>query len=146
MRYTTEATETSGLEAGALAAVDAIIDNFRRHRTDAYFSGFAPDATFLFHTAPHRIDSAADYEALWSEWETRNGFRVHDATSTNRRIQLFGSTAVFSHDVDTTLDMDGDTLILHERESIIMERRQGRWLCVHEHLSIAAPDLNETDI
>ncbi|TDW29408.1 nuclear transport factor 2 family protein [Cryobacterium psychrophilum] len=138
-------TVPGSAEANALAAVDAIIDNFRSHRKAAYFAGFAEDATFLFHTTPHRIDGRAGYEALWTEWETNDGFRVHDATSTNRRIQVFGSTAVFSHDVETTLETNGDILTVNERESIILERSDDAWLCVHEHLSIASPDMIETE-
>jgi ketosteroid isomerase-like protein len=122
-------------EIDALAAIDAIIDNFSRHQREAYFSGFAADATFLFPTALHRLDSRAAYESLWDDWERDVGFRVLGCSSSNRRIQIFSGTAVFSHDVETTL-REGDTeRTVLERESIIMERREGTWLCVHEHLS-----------
>ncbi|MBG6214209.1 MAG: nuclear transport factor 2 family protein [Cryobacterium sp.] len=123
-------------EAAALAAVDAIIDNFSRHQTRAYFDGFATDATFLFHSTPHRLESRADYEDLWTEWEQTAGFRVHGCTSTNRRLQVFGRVAIFSHDVETTLELQGTTQTLDERESIVLEYRHGTWLCVHEHLSV----------
>ena len=122
-------------EIDALAAIDAIIDDFSQHRREASFSGFASDATFLFPTAPHRLDSRAAYESLWADWERDFGFQVLGCSSSNRRIQIFGGTAVFSHDVETTL-REGDTeRTVLERESIIMERRDGTWLCVHEHLS-----------
>jgi ketosteroid isomerase-like protein len=125
----------SEAEIDALAAIDAIIDNFSRHQRDAYFSGFAADATFLFYTAPHRLDSRGAYESLWADWERDFGFRVMSCSSSNRRIQIFGDTAVFSHDVDTRIrEHDIERTVL-ERESIIMERRDGAWLCVHEHLS-----------
>lgn len=129
----------SDLETAALAAIDAIIDNFARHQREAYFAGFAADATFLFHTEPHRLDSRAAYEALWAEWERVSRFRVQNATSSNRRLQLFGSAAVFSHDVETTVVLEGSERVLHERESIIMQRRGDTWLGVHEHLSARLP-------
>ena len=58
--------------------------------------------------------------------------------STNRRIQLFGDVAVFTHDVDTTAWADGALADSHERETIVMQRRDGAWLGVHEHLSTAS--------
>jgi ketosteroid isomerase-like protein len=121
--------------AEALAAVDAIITHFGNHERDAYFAGFAPEATFLFYTTPNRVESRAAYEKLWDEWETEAGFHVLSCSSSNRRIQVFGTTAVFSHDVDTTLTMDGATESVAERESIILELRDGHWLGIHEHLS-----------
>lgn len=127
-------------EREALAAADAIIDDFAHHRRDAYFAGFAPDATFLFHTTPNRLDGRAAYETLWDDWERTAGFRVHGCVSTNRRIQLFGPVAVFSHDVATRLEMHGRVDTVLERESIILERRAGAWLCVHEHLSTLTPE------
>lgn len=122
-------------ERAALAAIDAIIDDFGHHRRDEYFAGFAPDATFVFHNSPTRLESRADYEKLWAEWERESGFSVQSCTSTGRRIQLFGTIAVFSHDVETVLKVDGVLEIQQERESIIMEERDGVWLCIHEHLS-----------
>lgn len=122
-------------EADALAAVDTIIANFGAHDRDAYFAGFAPEATFLFYTAPERLESRDAYEQLWSEWERDNDFHVVSCSSTNRRLQVFGSTAVFSHDVDTVLTMDGATETVAERESIVLELRDGSWLGIHEHLS-----------
>ena len=122
-------------EAEALAAVDAIITSFGNHERDAYFAGFAPEATFLFYTTPNRVESLAAYEQLWDEWEKEAGFHVLSCSSSNRRIQVFGDTAVFTHDVDTTLTMEGVTESVTERESIILERRNGAWLGIHEHLS-----------
>ena len=125
--------------AEPLAAVDAIIENFGHHRRDAYFSGFAADATFLFHTMPNRLENRAAYEQVWDSWESDNGFQVHSCSSSNRRIQVFGDgaghTAVFSHDVSTELTLDGMRETVTECETIVLERRAGVWLCVHEHLS-----------
>lgn len=122
-------------ERDVLEAVDRIIDDFGNHRRDAYFAGFAEDATFLLHTAPARLESRAAYQAAWDGWEA-DGFQVLDCRSTARRVQLLGDdVAVFTHDVTTDLaDVDGRTTVL-ERETIIMQRRDGVWLAVHEHLS-----------
>ncbi len=122
-------------ETEALAAVDAIIGSFGAHRRDDYFAGFAPEATFLFYTSDVRLESRAEYEALWASWETENAFHVLSCRSTNRRIQVFGDVAVFSHDVSTTLSMEGAEETVFERESIILERRADAWLGIHEHLS-----------
>lgn len=127
--------DQSGQAAEALAAADAIIDDFGHHRREAYFAGFAPEATFMFHTVPERLETRAAYEELWRDWEQTNGFRVRGCTSANRRLQVFGTVAVFSHDVTTVLESDGARETQHERETIVLENRGGRWLGVHEHLS-----------
>jgi hypothetical protein len=122
-------------EADALAAADRIIDDFGHHHRDAYFAGFAPEATFLFHNVDHRLESRAAYEELWAEWETE-GFRVRACRSSNRRVQLLGFVAVFSHDVDTESELAGVTETTHERETIVLALIDGVWLGVHEHLSM----------
>ncbi|MBC7441219.1 MAG: nuclear transport factor 2 family protein [Ramlibacter sp.] len=127
----------TGLERSALAAATAIVDNFANHRREAYFAAFAPEATFIFHSEPARVESRAAYEELWAGWERDSGWRVRSCTSTGARIQLFGSVAVFTHDVETVVEVDGTEETLHERESIVLESRNGGWICVHEHLSAA---------
>jgi len=128
-------TEHDAPTTGALLAVDRIIADFGRHHRDAYFAGMATDATFLFHSTPGRIESRADYEQLWDCWQSEHSFEVVACESRNRRIQVFGTVAVFSHDVDTVIRWDGQTQALAERESIVLEQRNDVWLCVHEHLS-----------
>lgn len=119
-----------------LAAAAAIVDNFGHHRTADYFSGFAPDATFVFYTHTARLDSRADYEALWASWETDDGFRVHGCRSRDQHLQLLGeSAAVFTHYVESDVEFGGEVSTVQERETIVFERRDGSWLAVHEHLS-----------
>ncbi|MDP9026162.1 MAG: nuclear transport factor 2 family protein [Actinomycetota bacterium] len=123
-------------EPEVLAAVDAIIDDFGHHRRDAYFAGFAEDATFVFHTGRGRLESRADYEAEWDRWEREEGFRVLACHSSARRLQQIGDdVAIFTHDVETELADGEGSITLQERETIVLQRRDGRWLCVHEHLS-----------
>ena len=129
----TSAAET--IAAEALAAADTLISDFGHHRRDAYFSRFAPEATFLFHSTPARLESRAAYEQLWDEWEQQNDFRVISCVSSDRRLQVFGEVAVFSHDVASTVSFDGTVETLAERESIVLEKRGREWLAVHEHLS-----------
>ncbi len=118
-----------------LAAADAIVDDFAHHRTAEYFGGFAEDATFVFHTADRRLESRAEYEALWAQWEGEDGFRVHGCRSSDRRVQLLGDTAIFTHSVDSRIELGGQVDDVTERETIVFARREGRWVAVHEHLS-----------
>lgn len=121
--------------AAVLAAADAIVDDFANHRTEAYFSGFAEDATFVFHTADRRLESRAEYEALWAQWEREDGFRVHACRSSDRRVQLLGGTAIFTHSVDSRIELGGQVDDVTERETIVFALRDDRWVAVHEHLS-----------
>ena len=119
-----------------LAAAAKIVDDFGNHRTNEYFSGFASDATFMFYTHTERLNSRAEYEALWASWEKDDGFRVHGCRSRDQRVQILGeSAAVFTHYVESDVEFAGDVSTINERETIAFERRNGVWLAVHEHLS-----------
>lgn len=122
-------------EAAVLAAADAIIDDFGHHRTAEYFAGFAADATFVFHTAERRLEARVEYEQLWGQWEREDGFLVHSCASSARRVQLFDTMAIFSHDVRSAIEFGGVVETVHERETIVFELRNRRWVAVHEHLS-----------
>ncbi|MFF4835015.1 YybH family protein [Streptomyces sp. NPDC001315] len=122
-----------------LKAADALVSAFGEGRLDDYFAAFAPDATFVFHTTPERLTSTADYRALWDRWVAEDDFRVLACTSTGQLVQSLGDTAVFSHQVETTVSTTAGQETLHERETIVFQRQDsGRWLAVHEHLSAAA--------
>ncbi len=119
-----------------LAAAAKIVDDFGNHRTAAYFSGFADDATFMFYTHTERLNSRADYEALWASWEKDDGFRVHGCRSRDQLVQVLGdSSAVFTHYVESDVEFGGEVSTITERETIVFERQNGAWIAVHEHLS-----------
>ncbi|WP_241987622.1 nuclear transport factor 2 family protein [Cryobacterium sp. TMT1-66-1] len=128
-------TTDEGLTADALAAADHIIEDFGHHRRDAYFARFSPQATFLFYNVGQRLESRKEYEQLWLEWES-DGFTVISCTSTNRRIQLVGSVAVFTHDVETVSEVAGERSTSQESETIVLSLTGGIWLGIHEHLSV----------
>ncbi|MEW1778869.1 nuclear transport factor 2 family protein [Streptomyces sp. NPDC086777] len=124
----------------ALAAADALIAAFAEGRTDDYFAAFAPDATFVFHTTGRRLESTQEYRELWQQWSDEDGFRVLACESADRRLQLLGDTAVFTHSVTTRVTTTAGEDVLHERETIVLRRTAGDdWQAVHEHLS-AAPE------
>lgn len=126
-------------EATVLAAADALVAAFARHDRTAYFAAFAPEATFLFYNLDRPLDSRAAYEAEWALWEERDGFRVRTCRSSDRKVQLIGTVAIFTHAVETEVSVGGETVTNNERETIIFSRDPaGRWLAVHEHLSAAA--------
>ncbi len=128
----------TGDEAAVLAAADACIAAFGRHDRDGYFASFAPDATFVFHTTPGRLESRAAWEAEWDRLVAEEAFRVLACTSSERRVQLLGDVAVFSHRVLTRSRIGDGELKTDERETIVFERQAGgSWLAVHEHLSPA---------
>ena len=122
-------------ESEVLAAADAIISAFAATDTDAYFAGFAPEATFLFHTEPARLDSRDEYRQLWDGW-VGGGWSVLSCDSTDRRVDTFAGGAVFTHTVDTTVSTPDGTDSYTERETIVFAAGAGgRPVAVHEHLS-----------
>ena len=119
-----------------IAAAAKIVADFGAHKTDAYFSGFSPEATFMFYTHSERLTSRAAYQLLWAKWEDEAGFRVHSCKSSNQLLQLLGNdAAVFSHLVESVIEFGGEKTTLSERETIVFELIEGKWLAVHEHLS-----------
>ena len=123
-------------EQEVLAAADALVAAFGRSDRDAYFACFVPQATFLFHPTPGRIESRAAYEQLWDSWVAQDGFRVISCRSTGALVQFLGpDAAVFSHDVLTTVQTNDGEDTTAERETIVFSRTAGHWLAVHEHLS-----------
>lgn len=123
-------------EAEVLAAAAHIVDGFSRTATADYFAAFAPDATFVFHPEPARLDTRAAYETLWESW-LADGWRVVSCTSRDAHVQLLGDSAVFTHTVDTTAGVPGDDATTTERETIVFHRgADGHLLAVHEHLSL----------
>ncbi|WP_336660659.1 nuclear transport factor 2 family protein [Leucobacter sp. USHLN153] len=131
-------------QAEVLAAADAIIDAFAATDTDAYFAGFADDASFIFHPEAARLNSRAEYEALWSGW-VESGWRVTACTSTDRMVQTFPGGAVFSHTVATSIDSADGPDSYVERESIIFRAAEDQphgLIAIHEHLSMT-PEATE---
>ncbi len=119
-----------------VAAAAKIVADFGAHNTDAYFSGFSPEATFMFYTHSERLTSRAAYQLLWAKWEKEAGFRVHSCKSSDQLLQLLGDdAAVFSHQVESAIEFGGEKTIIFERETIVFALIAGKWLAVHEHLS-----------
>ena len=124
------------LEDAVLAAADRLVDAFSSHDRERYFAAFAPEATFIFHNLDRVLKNRAEYEAEWQLWESRDGFRVKGCRSSGRNVQIAGTTAIFTHSVETELAFNGEPVQAKERETIVFERQSdGAWLAIHEHLS-----------
>lgn len=122
-----------------LAAASRLVEAFGGHRRDEYFACFAPDATFVFYTTAAFLGSRAEYEAEFERWE-QDGFRVISCASSDRRVQVAGGAAVFTHRVATRAIAGGEQVDSDERETIVFRREpDGRWLAIHEHLSATPP-------
>ncbi len=121
-------------EAQVEAAIDDLVASFAGHDRDRYFDAFAARATLVFHASPQVLTSRSAYEQEWSKWESE-GFHVDSCTSTERRIDLVTpDVAILTHRVATRLR--GVDEVQRERETIVFRRTDGRWLAVHEHLSL----------
>lgn len=131
-------TFDSPTEQSLLSAAQRLIEAFARHDDKAYFAAFAPKASFIFYTTGAVLNSRADYERLWQEWEQDLGFHVLSCESSNQTVQLLGEVGIFHHMVHTRLQTHDGQLELEERETIVFAyQTDNRWLAVHEHLSPA---------
>ena len=117
-----------------MAASDKLVAAFAATDTAAYFDCFSSDATFIFHPEPARLNDRSAYENLWASW-LADGWRVVSCESSDRLVQIYGNTAVFSHTVDTVTAVGAERTSSRERESIVYVRDGDRVIAVHEHLS-----------
>lgn len=118
-----------------LAAAAQLVEAFGRGDTEAYFAAFAPEATFVFYPEAEVLGSRAAYRSLWDQWLSE-GWSVRGCRSTDQRVQLVGGdAAVFTHAVETDIATADGEETLRERETIVFQRVDGRWVAVHEHLS-----------
>ena len=126
-------------ELQVLGAANRLVAAFGEGRVDDYFALFHPEATFVFYTTDHRLESTAAWRELWRSLEEEEDFKVLECHSSARRVQDLGETAVFTHDVETRVSTRAaGEETLRERETIVFVRAEsGAWLAVHEHLSPA---------
>lgn len=126
-------------------AAAAIVAAFAATDTDAYFAGFAEDASFIFHPEDHRLNSRAEYEETWAGW-LADGWSVVSCDSSDPLVQSFPGGAVFSHTVDTTVETGDGRESYRERESIVFRHLgDGRLIAIHEHLSTVPDDGSTSD-
>lgn len=126
-------------ELQVLGAANRLVVAFGEGRVDDYFALFHPEATFVFYTTDHRLESTAAWRELWRSLEEEEDFKILECHSSARRVQDLGETAVFTHDVETRVSTRAGEETLRERETIVFARQAGgNWLAVHEHLSPAA--------
>ncbi|MFO7690601.1 MAG: nuclear transport factor 2 family protein [Cryobacterium sp.] len=116
------------------AAASAIVEAFAATDGPRYFSLFAPDATFVFHTEPARIEDRAAYEAMWGEWLS-DGWSVKFCASSEATVQAFPGGAVFTHSVSTSVSTADGPKSYRERETIVFRSDSAGLIAVHEHLS-----------
>lgn len=122
--------------AELVAAADRLVRAFATGDLDAYFDSFADDAVFVFHATDRVLVSTDQYRELWQEWVRDDGFAVVSCRTSEQHWQVWEDAAVLVHRVATVSTSDGEEQASDERESIVFALRGGRWLAVHEHLSL----------
>lgn len=98
---------------------------------------YAPDADLIFFdTDPMEYKGWAAYEK--GVQQSLNGFKslkltVNDDVLVHRHGNLAWTTATWHGDAETK---DGQKLAWDGRHTQVWEKRYGKWLIVHEHLSL----------
>ncbi len=126
--------ETTPSNEDVLAAASAIVSAFSATDGEQYFSLFAPEATFIFHTEPKRLDGRAAYEHKWNEW-VASGWKVTSCESSAQHVQLMPGGAVFAHSVSTSVSTPDGPESYRERETIVFRAEANGLVAIHEHLS-----------
>jgi ketosteroid isomerase-like protein len=74
----------------------------------------------------------------------RSGKLTHDTmTSEDLKVRVFGDSAVVTCRSTSAGEYQGQSLRLLERVSDFFVKQQGRWVCVHTHLSRLADGSSE---
>lgn len=124
--------------SGVRDAFESFITAFTGVNWKPFSEAFAEDVTFFFpflhgKWVPYRADGKRAVEAVFGPFfealRERDGDRAHiPITPVDVRVQLLNEIAIITFHLE---DKEG-----LGRRTIIMERRQGRWLIVHLHASI----------
>lgn len=118
------------------AAARELVAAFATHDRQRYFDSFAANATFIFYNSDRVFQNRAEYEDEWNAWEA-TGFKVLACSSLNGSVTvLTQDVAVFTHQVRTKLNTTDGVINTGERETIVFQLLDGKWLGVHEHLSL----------
>jgi len=118
------------------AAARELVAAFATHDRERYFDSFASNATFIFYSSDRIFQNRQEYENEWKEWEA-TGFKVLACSSLNGSVTvLTHDVAVFTHQVRTKLNTAEGVVDTGERETIVFQLLDGKWLGVHEHLSL----------
>jgi ketosteroid isomerase-like protein len=118
-----------------LEAAQRLVDAFARFDRATYFASFDEGASFIFYNSEVSFDDRDSYERAWDDW-VADGWQVLRCRSVGAKVRLLDDyTAVFTHEVFTTLGPVDDPTDLHERETIVFSKRAPGWRAVHEHLS-----------
>lgn len=115
-------------------AAQAIVRAFRDNDEDAYFAGFAPECSFAFHTDQQALLGRDAWRDAWRELRA-SGWRVDACETQWDHVQPVGDGGIYLHELTTTAGEPGAEETYRERETIVFERRDGRLVAVHEHLS-----------
>ncbi|HWO69487.1 MAG TPA: nuclear transport factor 2 family protein [Actinomycetota bacterium] len=126
------------LDAEVLATVEGLEARLDAGDLDAYFAGFAPDATFLFYNEERRLESTAEYRALLEERIAGSGLRFLDRLRSEVRVQRWEDVAVVTFLDEATYEWEGDRETTRGRASWVLRRDGERWVVIHVHISPAA--------
>ena len=127
----------SAHEEVAQAAAE-LVAHFGASRVQEYFKCFSESADFIFYTHTERLPNRKSYEELWEKWESEMNFKVLSCKSSNQNIRFVNNdVAIFTHNVSTDISTNDGVDTVAERETIVFELVNGRWMAIHEHLSPA---------
>ena len=131
MSHTPPTPTSEQLEAAAARIVEA----FRANDEEAYFAGFRPDCTFVFHTDAEIFRSRDAWRDAWRALRA-TGWAAVDCRTLESFTTPFPGGGVFCHVLETTAGTPDALETYRERETIVFALdERGELVAVHEHLS-----------
>lgn len=128
----------SRTEGEVKATLQKLTDSFRNRDLKAFSECFAPDADVVLYGTgadEKRIGPEEIRTQVERDWaQSESAAMLFDWTS----VSAAGSVAWVAIDGAFKFRADGQDGTIPVRVSIVMEKRDGRWLIVHAHFSTRA--------
>jgi hypothetical protein len=131
------------IEAEVLAAFHAFMDTYGRRAEDALEQILARTAPDFMGFGTGRDEVGEDLAAYrrFLERDFREVPYAIDIACLRTHVRALGTDAgMVGAELEFTVPTDGDPLVIYVRMTAVFVRREGRWLQVHEHISLPASE------
>lgn len=134
-RGSMEANTEKIAEAEVMAVLDRRVEACRVKDIDLLMSLYAPDIVYFDIIPPHRFAGSEEVRRNFVRWfdEYQGGIGLE----THELYVAAGADVAFAHMLhpDSGTRRSGQNETVWVRSTVCLERREGRWVITHEHIS-----------
>ncbi len=130
-----EPNAVKAAQAEVTAALDRRVEACRAKDIDLLMSLYAPDIVYFDIIPPHRFAGSEDVRRNFLRWFDE--YQGDIGLETHELYVAAGADVAFAHMLhpDSGTRRSGHNETAWVRSTVCLERRDGRWLITHEHIS-----------